>query len=98
MKAKTGTKRKRWPLIAKIGVGILIFIVIACIIVNSYLNQFIASRLKSKISAASKGLYSLDFKQVDVNVFNRKISILDAVLHVDSSRVKKMLSEKVGPS
>ena len=98
MESKTGVKRKRWLLIVKIGVGILLFIALAGVIVDAYLNQFIASHLKSRISSATNGLYSLDFKQVDVNVFSRRISIKGAALHVDSSRVKKMLSEKVGPS
>ena len=84
-------------MIIRIGIGFLVLVIVAGVIVNIYLNKFIANHLKSTVNDATKGLYSLNFQKVEVNVFTRKIVIRDAEISVDSSQIKKMLTTQIGP-
>jgi len=91
------SRRKTWRLIVKIGIAFLVLVIIAGLIANIYLNRFIANSLKSRVSAATNGLYTLNFRKVETNVFARKIAVLDAEIFVDSSHIKEMLTARVGP-
>src|SRR5947209_371900 len=97
MKRQTGSKKRKWPLVARIGIVVLLLVLVAGIIINLYLNQFIAKHLSNSIKNGSKGLYSLTFQNVSANVFARQIHVKQAELHIDSAVLKKMLTEFTVP-
>ncbi len=93
----TQKKRKAWKISLFIALGLILVFFIASSILISYWKPIVSDMIKKNIQQSTKGLYTVDFEDIDVFVLLGNASVSNLRLTPNTSVYKELTNQKLQP-
>lgn len=88
---------KKWKIWFGVIFGFILLMALAIYIISIRLEPIVAKKIKENVSSSSKGLYSIEFKELDVNIAAGNLVIKGIQLNCDSIKYKELDKAKKAP-
>ncbi len=89
---------RRWRIIAIVAGGVVAVVLIAVLLIDSYLTPKLSDKLKTTVLKASGGLYKVDFSKAELHVLRGNAVLYDAALLPDTTVYREMERRGTAPA